>query len=357
MTNMDVIGVTGSYGKTSTKNILHDILNVKYNVYKTPANFNTPFGLMITINEYLDKYNDYFIAEMGACKKGEIKELCDLVHPKYGILTRVGLAHLETFGSEEAIQETKFELIESLPEDGLGILNGDDEKQKNYNIKNNCKIKWIGIDNKRVDCYAKDLELSHKGTKFKVKFKGDDKEYPFETKLLGRNNIYNILAGITLGRELKISIKDLQKAVKRVAPVEHRLSMTKYYDINIIDDAYNSNPMGSKMALEVLKMMPGKHIIVTPGMIEVGAKETEVNKEFGRQIADHTDEVILIGEEKTKPIYEGLMEKKFPKKNIHILNDVMDAFPLMMKLKDKETYVLLENDLPDSFNEKIRSDK
>ena len=160
-----------------------------------------------------------------------------------------------------------------------------------------------------------------------------------------------------LGRELKISIKDLQKAVKRVAPIEHRLSMTKYYDINLIDDAYNSNPMGCKMALEVLKMMPGKHIVVTPGMIEVGAKEEEVNKEFGRQIADHTDEVILIGEEKTKPIYEGLIEKKFPKNKIHVLNDVMDAFPLMMKLKEKETYVLLENDLPDSFNEKIRSDK
>ena len=133
--------------------------------------------------------------------------------------------------------------------------------------------------------------------------------------------------------------------------------MTKYYDINIIDDAYNSNPMGCKMALEVLNMMPGKHVIVTPGMIEVGVKEYEVNKEFGRQIADNTDEVILIGEEKTKPIYEGLIEKNYPKDKIHILNDVMDAFPLMLKLKESSTYVLLENDLPDSFNEKIRSDK
>lgn len=357
MPNMEVIGVTGSYGKTSTKNILYDILNVKYNVFKTPANFNTPFGLMITINEHLDVYNDYFIAEMGACKKGEIKELCDLVHPKYGIITRIGLAHLETFGSEETIQKTKFELIESLPSDGLGVLNGDDEKQLSYNIHNNCKIKWIGIDNHNVDIYAHSLELSYKGTKFKVKFKGDKNDYEFETKLLGRNNIYNILGGIALGIEFGIDIKDLQKAVKRVEPIEHRLSMTKYYDINIIDDAYNSNPMGCKMALEVLNMMPGKHIIVTPGMIEVGQKEDEVNKEFGRQIADNTDEVILIGAEKTKPIYDGLIEKKYPKEKIHILNDVMDAFPLMMKLKDKDTYVLLENDLPDSFNEKIRSDK
>lgn len=357
MSNMDVIGVTGSYGKTSTKNILYDILNVKYNVFKTPANYNTPYGLMITINEHLDVYNDYFIAEMGACKQGEIKELCDLVHPKYGILTRIGLAHLETFGSEEIIQHTKFELIESLPSDGIGILNGDDEKQLSYNIKNDCKIKWIGIDNHKVDTYAYDLELSYKGTKFKVHFKDLQSDYTFETKLLGRNNIYNILAGITLGHELGISIKDLQKAVKMVKPIEHRLSMMKYYDINIIDDAYNSNPMGAKMALEVLNMMPGKHIVVTPGMIEVGAKEEEVNREFGREIAHNVDEVILIGEEKTKPIYTGLMDEGFDKDKVHILNDVMDAFPLMMKLKDNNTYVLLENDLPDSFSEKIRSDK
>ena len=356
MTNMEVIGITGSYGKTSTKNIVSDILSVKYNVFKTPANYNTPFGLMITINNYLDKFNDYFIAEMGACKRGEIKELCDLVHPKYGILTRIGLAHLETFGSEENIQKTKFELIESLPEDGIGILNGDDEKQLNYEIKNNCQILWIGIDNHNVDCYAKDIELTYKGTKFTCVFK-DEKEYSFETKLLGRNNIYNILGGILLGRKLGISISNLQKAVKTIAPIEHRLSMTKYYDINIIDDAYNSNPMGCKMALEVLKMMPGKHIIVTPGMIEVGKKEYEVNKEFGREIALNTDEVILIGEEKTKPIYEGLMEKNYPQDKIHVLNDVMQAFPLMLELRDKETYVLLENDLPDTFNEKIRSDK
>ena len=357
MTGMEVIGVTGSYGKTSTKNILYDILDIKYNVFKTPANFNTPYGLMITINEHMDKYNDYFIAEMGACKKGEIKELCDLVHPKYGVLTKVGLAHLETFGSEEIIQSTKFELIESLPSDGIGILNGDDEKQLSYKIKNNCEIVWIGIGNKEVDVYADNLELSYKGTKFDVVFKDLGETYSFETKLLGRNNIYNILGGIALGRKLGISIPELQKAVSRVQPIEHRLSMTKYYDINIIDDAYNSNPVGCKMALEVLGMMPGKKMVVTPGMIEVGEKEDEVNKEFGRQIGKTVDEAILIGENKTKAIYEGLIEVGFDKEHIHVLNDVMDAFDLMVKLKGENTYVLLENDLPDSFNEKLGGKK
>lgn len=353
MTNMKVIGITGSYGKTSSKNILCDILNVKYNAFKTPANFNTPFGLMITINEHLDRYNDYFIAEMGACKKGEIKELCDLVHPTYGILTKVGLAHLETFGSEENIQKTKFELIESLPEDGIGVLNGDDEKQLNYNIKNKCKIIWIGIDNHRVNCYAKDIELTNKGTKFMVKFRGDQNEYKFETKLLGKANIYNILAGIALGRELGISISDLQKSVKKVMPVEHRLCMKKYYDINLIDDAYNANPQGCEMAVDVLSKMPGKKMIITSGMIELGSKSYEKNKELGIQIAaNHIDEVILVGENQTKPIQDGLKASGYKEENIHIVNDVMKSFDLIRELKEKDTYVLLQSDLPDAFNEK-----
>ena len=352
MSNMEVIGITGSYGKTSSKNILNDILNVKYNSFKTPANYNTPFGLMITINEHLDKYNDYFIAEMGACKKGEIKELCDLVHPKYGIITSIGLAHLETFGSEEAIQRTKFELIESLPSDGIGILNADDPKQKSYHVNNDCKILWIGIDDKKSDAYAKDIELTYKGTKFKVVFKGSDKEYDFQTRLLGKNNIYNLLAGILLGHELGISIADLQKAVRAVEPVEHRLQMKKYFSINLIDDAYNANPSGCAMAIDVLSRMPGKKVIITSGMIELGDKEYKENKKLGELIADNKiNEVILVGKNQTKPIQDGLKEKKYNEKKIHITNDIMEAFEILKEIDEGNTYCLLQSDLPDIYNE------
>ena len=289
---------------------------------------------------------------MGAFKCGEIKELCDLVKPKYGILTKVGTAHLESFGSQENIQKGKFELIESLPSDGIGILNGDDELQVSYKLKNDCKIVFIGIDNEDVDVRATNIKLTNKGTTFDCIFKGDKEKYHFETRLLGKANIYNILAGIALGKELGIDIKMLEAGVKRVNSVEHRLEFKKYGNINIIDDAYNSNPVGSKMAVEVLGMMPGKKIIVTPGMIELGDMQYELNKMFGTYIADVCDEVILIGKEQTKPIYDGLIEKKFNEKNIHILNDVKLAFPLMQKLSGDETYVLLENDLPDIFNEK-----
>ena len=284
--------------------------------------------------------------------EGDIKELCDLVHPKYGIITKIGVAHLATFKTRENIQKTKFELIESLPSDGIGILNADDEWQRNYKIKNNCKIKWIGIDSLDADVRATNININSKGMSFDCYFKDDPNPYRFETKLLGYANIYNILAGIALGKEFGMTVEQLKAGVAKVKPVEHRLELKKNGDITIIDDAYNSNPTGAKMALDVLKLMPGKHIVVTPGMIELGNEEYEKNKEFGKQIAESSDEVILVGAEKTKPIYEGLKEKNYDENKIHVINDVLKAFPLIQTLKEKETYVLLENDLPDIFNEK-----
>lgn len=352
--NMDipVVGITGSYGKTSSKNIINDILNVKFNSFATPKSFNTPYGLISSINNYLDKFNDIFLAEMGAFKMGDIKQNCKIVKPKYGIITSIGQAHLESFGSRENIMKGKFELVESLPSDGLAILNGDDEYQLKYDIKNNCSVKWIGIDNKNVDLYATNIKLSSKGTSFECVFKGDNSKYKFNTKLLGKHNVYNILAGILLGYELGLSIEQLQRGVSSVKTIEHRLELKKYGHINIIDDAFNSNPVGSRMAVEVLGLMDGVKIIVTPGMVELGSEQYNLNYKFGEYISEVCDYVILIGKKQTKPIYDALTEKKYDNKKIFILEDVRDAFPLMNRLsgkENKETYVLLENDLPDLF--------
>ena len=349
--NIPVIGITGSYGKTSSKNIINDILSVKYNCFATPQNFNTPYGLIRSINNYLDKFNDIFIAEMGAFKVGEINKTCKLMKPTHGVLTTIGEAHLESFGSRENIQKGKFELIESLPSGGIAILNADDEWQVSYKLKNNkCKVLWIGIKND-ADINAFNIKLSGTGTDFDVKFKGDDNVYSFHTKLLGEHNVYNILAGILLGRELKMSISELKRGVSSIQTIEHRLQLKKSGSINIIDDAYNSNPVGSKMALDVLKLMPGFKIVVTPGMIELGSKQYELNKKFGTYIADSADYVILVGREQTKPIYDGLIEKGYNKDKINVINDVVDAFKIMRDLDQGNTYALLENDLPDMFNE------
>ena len=353
---LKVVGITGSYGKTSSKNILNDILNIKCNCLATPKSLNTFNGLMITVNNQLSKFDDVFIAEMGAYVKGEINGLCKLVNPKYGIITSIGTAHLETFGSEENIQKGKMELIEYLPSDGVGVLNKDDEKQRNYVIKkeNHANILWVGIDAEDVDVRACDIKCSYKGTNFDVIFKGDKNKYHFETKLLGKHNVYNILSSLALGKEFGLTIKELQQGVKKVEPVEHRLEIKKLGYFYQIDDAYNSNPVGAKSALDVLDMMDGVKIVVTPGMVELGSKEKELNQEFGRQIAKVADYVILIGENRTIPIKNGLLDEKYDEKNIYVLNDVRAAYKLIEELKGKskkEVYALFENDLPDTYTE------
>jgi len=351
MDNLIKIGITGSYGKTTSKNILNDILNIHYNSFATPKSFNTPYGLMNSINNNLDKFDEVFIAEMGACKLGDIKELCDFIKPKYAIITKIGMAHLETFKKVENTVLEKFRLIESLPKDGLGILNADDSYQVNYQIKNNCDIKWIGIDNyKKCDLYAKNIKITSNGMSFDVIDKNKCK-YSFTTTLLGRANIYNILAAILLGNSLGIDISKMKRVVSNLKPVEHRLELKKIDDLIIIDDAFNSNPEGANMALDVLNLMNGIKIIVTPGMIELGNLQYELNFEFGQKISKVCDYVILIGEKQTKPIYEGLINNNYKSDKIFILNDFKDAFPLINSLKKKDTCVLLENDLPDIFNE------
>lgn len=350
---VEVIGITGSYGKTSSKNILNDILGVKFNPLATPKNYNTQYGLILTINNMLNKFHDIFIAEMGAFKMGRINLLCKLVKPKYGIITKIGEAHLETFGSKENIQKGKFELIENLPSDGLAILNKDDEMQTSYKIKNNVKVIWIGIDNTDADVMAKNIKIDNKGMSFDVYFKDTKEEHHFTTKLLGKANIYNILAGIAFGRYKNMTLQELDLGVKRIETIEHRLELKAFKDFYIIDDAYNSNPIGSKMALDVLKLMKGQKIVVTPGMIELGPLEYELNKKFGEYISEVADFCILVGKKQTQPIYDGLKEKGYKEEKIRIINDVKEAFTIAEELhkKDKDTFVLLENDLPDIFNE------
>ena len=349
--NLEVIGITGSYGKTSSKNILTEILGSKYITKATPKNYNTPYGLMLTINNHLDKFDQILIAEMGAYTKGDIKKLCDLVHPKYGILTVIGEAHLETFGSKENICKTKFELIESLPADGIAILNMDDEYQVNYKLQNKVKIKWVAINNNKADVYATNIKCASFGMSFDCHY-GKEKVH-LKTRLLGSYNIYNILASVALGLEMGIDIDDIKSSVASLKSSEHRLELKKIGDIYMLDDAYNSNPIGASGALDVLAGMYGTRVVVTPGMVELGKLEKEKNYEFGKKIATSCDYVILIGEKQTKVIYKALIDNNFDKDNIFILNNVADSYSVINALKEenKDIYALFENDLPDMYME------
>lgn len=350
--SLDVIGVTGSYGKTSTKHALNAILSEQFNTLMTPESYNTPMGITITIRNYLKPIHSKFIAEMGAYKVGEINELCEIAYPKYGVLTSVGPQHLETFKSIDNVKQTKFELIEYLPEDGIGFINIDDENIRDYyenKFSGKCTLYTYGIE-READYRASEIMVSEKGTTFNVTFR-DGSIHQFQTKLLGRHNIYNTVASIALGNELGIPVEKMQVAVRKMKPVTHRLELRRNGNFTIIDDAFNSNPVGSKMALEVLGQMNGKRIVLTPGMVDLGTAQFELNKAFGTYMKDTCDYVILVGKKQTEPIQEGLKEVGFPENQMTVAENLTEAFKVMYEVVEPGAFVLIENDLPELFAE------
>ena len=350
--SLDVIGVTGSYGKTSTKHALNAILSEQFNTLMTPESYNTPMGITITIRNYLKPIHSKFIAEMGAYKVGEINELCEIAYPKYGVLTSVGPQHLETFKTIDNVKQTKFELIEYLPEDGIGFINIDDENIRDYyenKFSGKCTVYTYGIE-READYRAGDIVVSEKGTTFNVTFR-DGSVHQFQTKLLGRHNIYNTVASIALGNELGIPVEKMKVAVRKMKPVTHRLELRRNGNFTIIDDAFNSNPVGSKMALEVLGQMNGKRIVLTPGMVDLGTAQYELNKAFGTYMKDTCDHVILVGKKQTEPIQEGLKEVGFPEERVTVAENLTEAFKVMYEVVEPGAFVLIENDLPELFAE------
>ena len=348
LTNLKKIGVTGSFGKTSTKNIINDIISNNYFTLITPSSYNTPMGITRTIREMLKPIHEVFVCEMGADKVGDISYLMDFVKPKFGVVTSIGEQHLATFKSLNNIINEKMQEIEKLPADGVGFINLDNEYIANYEIKNTCKIVSVGIENVNADLVAKNIKYSNEGSSFSVKI--DKKNYKFTTSLLGQHNITNILIGIGIALELGIDIDDIVKNVSHVNQVEHRLQVKNINGFTIIDDAFNSNPVGSKMAIDVLSKMPNRRVCCTPGMIDLGEIQDAKNYEFGKYMVDKVDFVLLVGEKQTKPIAKGLKDAGFNMDNVRIFKDVRDALQYVYtKFSTKDT-ILLENDLPDAFN-------
>ncbi len=344
-----IIGITGSYGKTSSKNIVQAVLSEEFYSLMTPASFNTPMGITITIRNKLKAVHEVFICEMGADHVGDIEKLMNFINPHYGVVTSIGPQHLQTFKTMENIITEKMKMVEMLPADGVAVLNKDNEFIKAYDIKNSCTKLWYGINEEDVDYRAINIEYTNKGSRFVVVDR-ENKQVAFETSLLGEHNITNILAAIAIGRTMNIDYPKLQNAVKKMKAVEHRLEMKKINGYNFIDDAFNSNPVGSSMSLDVLKMMEGKRFIVTPGMIDLGEKQEELNKQFGSQMKDKADVVILVGINQTKSIVLGLQESGYNMDNVHVVKTVKEAFNLVYKLATPLDTILLENDLPDAFN-------
>ncbi len=350
MRGLTVIGLTGSYGKTSTKNVLAKILSAQHDVLMTPESYNTLLGVVRTIREMLKPTHEMFVVEMGAMQRGDIKELCDLVAPTHVVLTAIGEQHLETFKNLENIIKTKYEIVEAVPDDGVVFLNYDDENVRRLPLAGKKKYVYYGMSSDKVSYYGYNLRFDANGTSFTVR-KADGTEKEISTKLLGRHNVSNILAGIAVASELGMDLPAIALGVRDLKPVEHRLSIIRHPNsVTVLDDSFNSNPVGSRMALEVLGEFAGnKKILITPGMVELGGRQYELNREFGAQAAAVCDYVILVGQRQAVPIQNGLADKGYPAEKIFVAKDLAEAAKQMQAVVREGDVVLFENDLPDIY--------
>lgn len=346
--DMKIIGVTGSYGKTSVKYYLHTLLQDKFNTLITPESYNTPMGVVKTIRESLKSTHEIFVCEMGARHVGDIKEICDIVHPHHGVITSIGPQHLETFFNMDNIIGTKYELADALPSDGMLFLNGDNE----YVVGNADKYKntiFYRTSSDGEGYRASDIKLSQLGTEFTVTTPEGEKEQ-FQMRLVGEHNVINVVGAIAIAHKMGISLKELRVPVRRIQPVAHRLQMIERGNVTIIDDAYNSNPVGSKAAVETLAMFDGVRILVTPGMVELGKEEDEFNYKFGTYAAKCCDYILLVGRKHTKPIENGVLDSGFAKEKCHVYDTLEDALSFAYSIKEEgHKFILLENDLPDNY--------
>lgn len=349
-TDLIRIGITGSWGKTSVKFILGTILEEKYHTLVTPASFNTPMGVTRVIRSMLEPGHRIFVSEMGARHVGDIKEMCRLVHPQIGILTSVGPQHLDTFRTLERVTSTKYELINALPEDGTAFFADDDGICLKLYAKTEKDKTLAGMDNTRDDVWAENIHYSSEGSSFDLCT--HEGRFACNTQLLGELNIRNILLSAAVAFKLGLNGEQISRGIMKIRPVEHRLQLIRNPGgITVIDDAFNSNIRGAGQAFKVIQSFPGRRIVVTPGMVELGDQEGPLNHAFGEAMADCCDMAVLIGEKRSRSIRSGLSSKGFPESSIHVTSSLDEATELLKKLAAPGDTILFENDLPDNYSE------
>lgn len=332
-----VIAITGSFGKTSVKNILKELLSIKYSVYATPKSFNTQMGICKSIEKLNDE--QIFIVEMGARKKGDINKLCDIVDPKIGIVTGVAKQHLKSFKSIENVYKTKKELQECSSVDSMfyNDMNFFGNKMKNEFYKS------FGI----VDMGSIDLGFDGRYQIFTFIYKS--RTYTIKTKLIGKHNIENILLCIKVALYLNVDIEEIIKRIQLIDCIDNRCKISYLdNDVMLIDDSYNANVEGCLKLFDFIQKIDRRKIVLSQGVVELGKDQFVENKNIGLKLAKVADIVVLLGVNK-KAIYKGLIEGGFSKEKIIILKHFKQLNNVFKNQIKKGDLVLIQNDLTDNY--------
>jgi UDP-N-acetylmuramoyl-tripeptide--D-alanyl-D-alanine ligase len=310
------IGITGSYGKTSVKNILAALLATKYKVVASPASFNTPMGFARTVNQYLRADTQILIMEMGTRRPGEIREMCHLFKPDHGIITSIGACHLQTFGNLETVAQTKAELFQSLPINGLAVTDGD-------------------------NVWCQKLEHPH------LLLVKSAEQPTYQTALLGAHQQKNIQMAAVLARKFGINEATIKKVVANLVPTPHRLEkIIAPNGIIILDDSYNANPDSAAAALEVLNTYHTRKVVQTPGFVEQGANTAAAHEKLCAQIKTVADAVIVVGKLNRADFAKGLQDFKSEVVYVPNREAAKQYYPQLLRSGD---VLLILNDIPENY--------
>lgn len=328
-----VIGVTGSYGKTSVKHILAAVLSRKYRVLSTPRSHNTPLGLSRAINDNdLENY-DFFIAEMGARNVGDIKELCALCSPDYAVITGICPQHIESFLTVENIVKAKGEILESV-------------KNKAF-IAPDCLDMFADYPVEKVNCdCVSEVEATCEGVRFTLTLGGESVKV--KSKLLGEHSAYNIGLCARVAYELGMTLSEIAAAAEELDYIEHRLQLIESNGVHILDDGYNANVKGAEAAVNVLKSFGGRKIIVTPGLVELGVLDEEENAALGAKLVG-LDKVILVGDTLVGFVKQGYTAAGGDEDKLCVVPTLSAAQDTLKDCVQSGDTVLFLNDLPDVY--------
>jgi UDP-N-acetylmuramoyl-tripeptide--D-alanyl-D-alanine ligase len=353
-----VVAVAGSFGKTSTKHILAQLLQPNVNTLPTRQSFNTLMGVTRVINEDLTPENRVFIVEMDAYAPGEIAAMSELVHPQVAIITAVGPQHMERFGTLDRIAGALYEVASALPPDGTLILYTGDKSggalaQRAHSERRRLIRYGLAEDDWMLDAdvVASSIRIDSHGGTFRWRWEAEGLDREVSIPLLGRHQVANVSAALAAVFTLGYSIDDAITAAASLEPVEHRLQlMASAGPLTVIDDSYNANPVGVHDGLEVLAAMPGAHkFLITPGLVELGSVEDEENRRYGAHAAKVCDHVIVMSAKTSAALCAGLRDGGMSEDRIHVVETLDAATRLLQSISRPGDVVLFANDLPDTY--------
>ena len=342
MYNMPVVGITGSVGKTSTKDIIASVMSKKFNVLKTLGNYNNQIGLPITVLRLKDE--NAMVVEMGMNMPNEIRPLSKIAKPSVAVITNVGTAHIGNLGSRENILKAKLEILDGLQKDGILVINNDNDMLHNWymsNINTNFKVVTFGMENKS-DIMPYDIELSEEGSTYKIDIDGNT--YTVSISVGGNHFVLNSLCAIAIGRIFGIPMEDILEGIANFELTKRRMQVERNKNgVTIINDCYNANYDSMKAAIEYLgKINAKKKIAILGDMLELGEFSKSLHEKVGEEVVNNNIDIIITVGTEAKYIVNKALEKGFNRKNIYICNNNEEAVEIVKKIASSEDAILLK---------------